>query len=370
MTSKEYLMRSIRERKNADYPFYDVHDILEIFGMGMYGNICTGRIVEELLIDAEHVQPDYTEIPHIQIDWIGFYKCEHILESYLTSEQMEELEEALHQEVRNIQEWNRFTESLRDMSGRELREELAKRLEAGEREPYMELIQEELKCRKPQHKAKLEIEKHKADLAVRIKYHGLLRKIKKHARELKRLPREKRPVPEYARRHKWILLMEAYERMKGRYGSKIDLEHMSREDLLKYVYLSVEYCGKGRRRLAQDKTKSGIRREYEEASMIGKAVGMLTPVELQQMFPVRKEYKGERYAEKDYFYTMERLKALDPDKPLGDKISGILWDYLNHDITFFLIYWMNAVDDLALYCNESAPKEEFYKGMGIDLNND
>ena len=59
-------------------------------------------------------------------------------------------------------------------------------------------------------------------------------------------------------------------------------------------------------------------------------LGCLTLRNFVTTFPVDKYYKGAKWEEKDYFYTMEVLKDMDWDKPIGrDKLSELLWDYEN-----------------------------------------
>ena len=59
---------------------------------------------------------------------------------------------------------------------------------------------------------------------------------------------------------------------------------------------------------------------YRECSQIMAALGKLTPEELVQMFPIKKEYDGERWGVKDYFYVREAIERLEPDKPIGTEM--------------------------------------------------
>lgn len=50
----------------------------------------------------------------------------------------------------------------------------------------------------------------------------------------------------------------------------------------------------------------------------------ITPKEFINIFPIKKDYKGYKFDTKDYFYTMDYLKTLDLDTPIGDKILDFL----------------------------------------------
>ena len=57
-----------------------------------------------------------------------------------------------------------------------------------------------------------------------------------------------------------------------------------------------------------------------------------TPRQIMQVFPIHKEYDGTKWGEKDYFYTMDYLKGIYLDKPLGDELEEFLWHYYNWNV--------------------------------------
>lgn len=68
-----------------------------------------------------------------------------------------------------------------------------------------------------------------------------------------------------------------------------------------------------------------------------------TPKEMIQMFPIHKEYDGKKWSQKDYFYTMEYLRSMDINKPIGDKIEDFLLHYYNWDLMLFEIGYSDFV---------------------------
>ncbi|ADZ82601.1 hypothetical protein [Cellulosilyticum lentocellum] len=64
-----------------------------------------------------------------------------------------------------------------------------------------------------------------------------------------------------------------------------------------------------------------------------------TPRQIMQLFPIHKEYDGEKWSQKDYFSTMKYLKGLELDKSIGDNLEEFLWHYYHWDIMqFYIIY--------------------------------
>ncbi len=72
-------------------------------------------------------------------------------------------------------------------------------------------------------------------------------------------------------------------------------------------------------------------------SVIMSYMATLTPTrEFVRVFPIPKEYDGEKYSVKDYFSTIERLKKYPSDEEIRkDKIIEFLMEYYNWDIIKF-----------------------------------
>ena len=89
---------------------------------------------------------------------------------------------------------------------------------------------------------------------------------------------------------------------------------------------------------------------------------MLTPKQLQQMFPISKEYDGDKYDMKDYYYTLHALEKAGMDKPIGTEMEAahLLWDYQNTEISFFLMAYMGCIEDMYIYEIDDRPFKGFY----------
>lgn len=85
---------------------------------------------------------------------------------------------------------------------------------------------------------------------------------------------------------------------------------------------------------------------FEFLEIVKIAMSLLTPNQLITVFPVDKEYDGDKYKVKDYFYTMEKLKNIGMDNMIMGQIEHLLWDYENKDIRRFLVNDLSILSDI------------------------
>ena len=94
-------------------------------------------------------------------------------------------------------------------------------------------------------------------------------------------------------------------------------------------------------------------------------LGLLTPEQFTQNFPVDKRYDGKKYGIKDYFSTIEALKEYPLGQPIGEKIQYFLWEYMNVEIHKLLVCYLSAVDDLRRSRGQMGVAEEFFENIGV-----
>ncbi len=85
---------------------------------------------------------------------------------------------------------------------------------------------------------------------------------------------------------------------------------------------------------------------YEMALSV---IGMLTPKEIIETFPIYKGYDGHKYETKDYFSVQKSLAAYDLNQPINavdDKAFEFLWDYDNDDLVEFTVDFMGAMSHI------------------------
>lgn len=94
--------------------------------------------------------------------------------------------------------------------------------------------------------------------------------------------------------------------------------------------------------------------------------GCLTLRNFVTTFPIEKYYKGAKWEEKDYFYTMDVLKKMDWDKPIGrDKLSELLWDYENDELRHAYIEFTTVASAIFRAQTGKGIAETWYDDMGI-----
>lgn len=170
--------------------------------------------------------------------------------------------------------------------------------------------------------------------------------------------RKEKPSEEfYAKKYKEIAERTLEE--IGKFSIKYNWNNLSKlNGLVGKLYLSrVRYCYYAynvmdkKKKIASKKEMDELLFAFEEALV---SLKTLSPKDLIILFPVSKNYDGEKYECLDYFSTMESFRGLPMDKPLispddienmseeelkekDDKISLLIMEYQNKDIRKFNI---------------------------------
>lgn len=311
-------------------PRLDVRKLLENYSMGLYAELCCNRIIDANLLDGKYVEVDIFHGKNIYLDKVGIIKCEDILLSYLTQENIEEVEDDIYKYSDIIGKRNTILFYLRC----ETKEEL-KRLERETKgEEVSKLFQTELRNRKITHKIYVKLKKKIENIMTKLLYRKQISLIKEM-----NFPKQKS-----------FLIEKAF--------LKYSHKKINQKNLEKYVWLGVSYIKESKK----GKSAEEIKKKYKQAEKIVEAIGRLTPRTLMQMFPLEKKYDGEKQQIKDYFYAIKEIEKKGIDEPIGkENVEGFLWDYINIDISFFLIRWMGIVEDLSIYAKIEEPYKEVLK---------
>lgn len=100
--------------------------------------------------------------------------------------------------------------------------------------------------------------------------------------------------------------------------------------------------------------------------MLTDMMAELTPVEFMQLFPIPKEYDGEKYGMKDYFSTMEYVRKHPANRTIGkENILDFLMEYYNVDIMEFEVRMLSVISDIRKLDGEMGVMEEFLSENGI-----
>lgn len=121
-------------------------------------------------------------------------------------------------------------------------------------------------------------------------------------------------------------------------------------------------------RLGIDEPKTLKQNQYR-FQLIDSIFGILSYLTLRNFvntFPIEKYYKGAKWEEKDYFYTMDVLKDMDWDEPIGrGELSELLWDYMNADLRHAYIEFTSAMSAIYRAHTGRGLAEQFFEERGV-----
>lgn len=143
-----------------------------------------------------------------------------------------------------------------------------------------------------------------------------------------------------------------------------------RDNLKRAVFYAVKYYGLeriDRRHSSEPRTLEQVKSDFSFLEVVKMLMGQLTPRELMSMFPISKEYDGDKSCCKDYFFTVEKLKDFDMDSPLGDEgLEDFLWSYWNDDLFAFDAVSFSIISNMYRSQTGKGIMEEWCEKQGID----
>lgn len=113
-------------------------------------------------------------------------------------------------------------------------------------------------------------------------------------------------------------------------------------------------------------TKKDSWTSYQEFQRILDLMTLITPREFITMFPIKKEFDGQKYECKDYFYTQEYLSTINLDEPISEPFE-FLWDYWNSETARFLMNMMGAMSDVRKEQTGKGVMQEFLEKESFDF---
>lgn len=161
------------------------------------------------------------------------------------------------------------------------------------------------------------------------------------------------------------------ELYRNAYYRKVSLISESCKSLDTTTLMSIVLLGVKAFSIFGDKEKpkdlDGLELEFQEMDIVKAFMSHLTPKQFMNTFPIRKEYDGDRYECKDYFYTKSKVDELNQDEPIGDKLDDLLWDYMNHDLQIFSVTMFGLMSDIMRAKGEPSMMERMSADFGIPL---
>ena len=368
--TKEVVLSHIKDGTYVPDMLYDIQKIMSKAGMELYAKPCCDRIEAAGLVDKVHVLRIQPSPWKLQVDADGIETCRGILEAYLQTEYLNEM----HEIIKGCRDWtvsvNNMLYSLRKISSKDLKaglmDNFVYKVGEDDEQDVTELFRAELKNRKiPGRICKL-VRRTAFVIQMLRMFPGPLQILVPFIKESWKSWNTAGIVPHVESKGQYT---KALRRFTDIHGGTRCIERLQGVDLARYIFLAVKAYGKENHaefnHAKAYKSCLEIENRYQELKQVMDTIGRLPPMELLRMYPVTKEYDGEKWGTKDYFYTMDRLSRLPANKPIGDAqdVACLLWDYQNWDLSFLLLQWENVLGDLHVYCNEPGPQDELHDRM-------
>lgn len=135
----------------------------------------------------------------------------------------------------------------------------------------------------------------------------------------------------------------------------------TREELKAAIFCGVKYismaplsgAGADSRVLLRDVANLEMRMQF------------LTPNEMLEIFPLGKDFDGQRYGMKDYFSAKECISKYDGNSSMLDNMDDILMEYWNSDIINYQVKKFMLADSIRREEGKKSMMEEFAEAMDI-----
>lgn len=355
------LVEYIMDRKTMDASMFELNKMLKFFNVESYSKMCTDRIVDEIGIDFKDVlfQPDNL---HIMLTYWGIERCKDILSSYLNDEQLNLVIQEAKEQQEYILSQNNLLWLLRSKSRKELKGMRAEAALHG-LEDEKEYMSAELRSRRLNNRLRVILKERFTELCIRVRYHKLWRSVKSSIRNFE--AKVKRgEMPSVVPSDRLAIIRKNFEKYR-----RITRRSNSTDDLKRLVFYGIlAYENSSRLSINGRKSCAQIEKEYKDMSNIIQAAAQLTPRDFMNIFPISKEYDGERYGTKDYFYTKEALKAFPMNEKIGDRIILFFEKYYGDHVFLFWVNYFCCMDDYSNYCGVKEPVDNYFKRVGAGQN--
>ncbi len=165
------------------------------------------------------------------------------------------------------------------------------------------------------------------------------------------------------------LYQDVFIRFTERVKEKSFEQMRKDKELLQYVFLAVKNICAVENKVNRKENVTMLYAEYYLIENAIAAMAYITPRELLQIFPPTKCYDGAKWQTKDYFTTMKAMQKYGLDEPMQGKVLDILWDFMNFDISLFMVEWIGCVSDMTRYQTGKNLLIDFFHSQGIKTYN-
>ena len=139
----------------------------------------------------------------------------------------------------------------------------------------------------------------------------------------------------------------------------------NKELLTKVIFLGTKYIYLNRH--TKDDSYEDINLNLDIVNSLISLMKLLTINEFIEIFPIEKNYDGEKYCSKDYPYVMEILNRRDKDKVINKDIHDVLWNYHNKEIRVLMVTLMMKINHVQKVNNEPTLTDAFAKFFNVPV---
>lgn len=143
--------------------------------------------------------------------------------------------------------------------------------------------------------------------------------------------------------------------------NRLDDDRTTKTKVKQIVFYGVKCYGKW-----NDSEGVELKNKTGEIFQIITLIEALTPREFMQIFPLAKDYDGQRWETKDYFYTMDYSEILGMDVPIGENVFEFLMEYWNADVMLFATKALSALSAIHEEQSSIGIFEEFLRDHGVE----
>ena len=130
------------------------------------------------------------------------------------------------------------------------------------------------------------------------------------------------------------------------------LDDWSQDELMKVALCGVKYIKcvadierENQRLDASHNTPFAVKENsFNLIDVLFGIIGRIKLNNLIKIFPIDKEYDGDKWGCKDYFFTMDVLKEKGLDNAVGrDGVFDLMWDYENRELRELTVFYMSCM---------------------------
>lgn len=166
-----------------------------------------------------------------------------------------------------------------------------------------------------------------------------------------------------------------YNTVTSIFGKYRKIDDWSQDELMKAALCGVKYMNsvikiEAVTHRVDNTYQTTFQAKQTAFKLIDALFGIISRIKLKnliQIFPIDKEYDGDKWGCKDYFFTMDVLRERGLDNAVGrDGVIDLLWDYENRELRKVTVFYMSCMS--AMYQRQTGVSfmDKFCEDNNID----